>query len=103
MSGTKSASSNGATKRNRTRGSATKAKTRATRKPIQSLTPQDALQLLASAVSYCQQAGLEVYATNTLDGLRFYIPQARYVATPSGGAAFVLESAPTLRPPFAAI
>lgn len=54
------------------------------------LTPQEALQLLESAVSYCQQAGLQVYATNAIGGLRFYLPHAELIETADGGAAFRL-------------
>lgn len=104
MSGTKHVSSNAekqdapnARKGNKRHQKAQGAKTRARRNLMQTLTPQEALQLLASAVSYCQQAGLQVYATNAIEGLRFYIPLARYVETADGGAAFVLdEIAPTL-------
>lgn len=57
---------------------------------MQTLAPRDALQLLESAVSYCQQAGLQVYAANALEGLRFYLPHAELIETANGGAAFRL-------------
>jgi hypothetical protein len=83
MSKTKRATRNGATNRPPRR--------------IQTLAPREALQLLASAFAYCQQAGLTVNAANGEDEtLVLFIPRARYVVTANGGAAFVLnENAPT--------
>jgi len=73
----------------------TQAKTRAARQTIQTLRPQEALQLLASALAYCQQAGLQVNAANEPnETLALFVPHARFVTTADGGAAFELaESA----------
>ncbi len=52
------------------------------------ITAHEALQLLESAVSYCQQAGLQVGATNGDNGtLAILIPNAHYVLTDSGTRA----------------
>jgi hypothetical protein len=73
-------------------------KPRTPRKVIQILAPQEALQLLESAVSYCQQAGLQVRAANQDDGaLAVFIPNAHYVLTDDGArAAFRLTAGATV-------
>lgn len=52
-----------------------------------------ALELLASAVSYCQQAGMSIAAQNATNAsgdslLQLYIPNAYYVLLDDGTAAF---------------
>ncbi len=62
------------------------------RNPNASITAPEALQLLASALAYCQQAGLHVNALNREDEtLALFIPHARFVLTADGGAAFRLR------------
>jgi len=39
------------------------------------LTKAEALEILSSALMYCQQAGLQIYAANATEGLRIYLPQ----------------------------
>jgi hypothetical protein len=56
-------------------------------KPVP-ITAQDALDMLASAVSYCQQAGLKVGAANGDNGtLGLFIPNAHYLLTDDGTRA----------------
>ncbi len=59
------------------------------------ITPSQALELLESAVSYCQQAGLQVSAVNDDHGtLTILIPGAFYMLTDNGThAAFRLQPA----------
>lgn len=62
-----------------------------TRRVTPSITAPEALQLLESAVSYCQQAGLGVNAANEQGALALFIPRARYIVTDDGmRAAFVI-------------
>jgi hypothetical protein len=57
------------------------------RKPMP-ITAQDALDMLASAVSYCQQAGLKVGAANGDNGtLGLFISNAHYLLTDNGTRA----------------
>lgn len=66
------------------------------------ITAPEALQLLESAVSYCQQAGLGVNASNEISptgerNLALFIPRAQYIVSDDGArAAFRLteETAP---------
>lgn len=66
------------------------------------ITAPEALQLLESAVSYCQQAGLGVNASNEISptgerNLALFIPRAQYIVSADGArAAFRLaeETAP---------
>ncbi|HLB50480.1 MAG TPA: hypothetical protein VJL59_25950 [Anaerolineales bacterium] len=45
------------------------------------ITPDEALQILQSAVNHCQRAGLEVnYATDSANGLTLYLPECKVVA-----------------------
>jgi|GEM_PF-2060985 hypothetical protein len=61
------------------------ARRRKTQDPI---TAQDALSMLESAVSYCQQAGLTVGAANGDNGtLGLFIPNAHYLLTDNGTRA----------------
>lgn len=86
-----------ASKRNRTRRKPTQAQTR---RMTPSITAPEALQLLESAVSYCQQAGLQVNASNEEGALALFIPRAQYIVSDNGTrATFHLaeESAPMLR------
>jgi len=58
------------------------------RKQAEPLTPAMALTMLESAVSYCQQAGLQVQAANGDNGtLGLFIPNAHYVLTDNGTRA----------------
>lgn len=57
------------------------------------LTPADALGMLASAVNYCRAAGLDVRAGNTASGLVLNLPGAR-LAQREGGAEFVTAEDP---------
>lgn len=87
MSKTKQAapSASSAPKRNRTRRKPTQAQTR---RMTPSITAPEALQLLESAVSYCQAAGLQVNAANNEDGtLALFIPRAQYIVTGDGTRA----------------
>ena len=62
------------------------------RKQAEPLTPAMALTMLESAVSYCQQAGLQVQAANGADTLTLHIPNAYYTLTNNGtSAAFRLR------------
>jgi len=61
------------------------------------LTPAEALAMLASAVTYCQSAGLEVRAGNTAQGLVLHLPGAR-LAQREGGAEFVTAEASPAAP-----
>jgi hypothetical protein len=62
-----------------------------TRRMTPSITAPEALQLLESAVSYCQQAGLGVTAANEQDALCLFIPRAQYIVSTDGTrAAFQL-------------
>jgi hypothetical protein len=47
----------------------------------EALTAEEALQILQSAIGYCQQAGLAVQAANSGTGLTLTIPGAYYTAT----------------------
>lgn len=77
-----------AIKPTRTRRKPTQARTR---RMTPSITAPEALQLLESAVSYCQQAGLGVNAANEQGALCLFIPRARYIVTDDGmRAAFVM-------------
>lgn len=62
-------------------------------KPVEiGITAAEALQLLESAVNYCQKAGLTVnYSSDNAQGLTLYLPGCR-VLTDSTVARFVLES-----------
>lgn len=96
-----SATKRGTPKGKKTQENATRAQTsqtRTTRKANQNITAPEALQLLESAVSYCQQAGLQVRAANQDDGaLAVFIPNAHYVLTDDGAqAAFRLTTGATL-------
>jgi|GEM_PF-4658831 len=87
------------TQENATRAQTSKTtKARAPRRMNQSITAPEALQLLESAVSYCQQAGLPVRAANQADGaLAVFIPNAHYVLTDDGArAAFRLTAGATV-------
>lgn len=84
MSETKQDAPN-APKRERTRGKSKQAKTR---RVTPTITMQEALELLESAVSYCQLAGLRVRAANQDDGaLAVFIPNAHYILTDDGTRA----------------
>lgn len=48
------------------------------------LTAQEALQILQSAIGYCQQAGLTVQAANSGTGLMLTIPGAYYTTVENG-------------------
>ena len=53
------------------------------------LTAQEALQILQSAIGYCQQAGLAVQAANSGTGLTLTIPGAYYTtANEKSGVTF---------------
>jgi hypothetical protein len=68
-----------------TRGTVTAHRRRKDKEP---LTPEMALTLLESAVSYCQQSGLNIQATNGDNGtLGLFIPNAHYVLTDNGTRA----------------
>ena len=59
------------------------------RKAKEPLTPAMALTLLESAVSYCQQSGLNIQAANGDNGtLGLFIPNAHYIITDNGTRAF---------------
>lgn len=59
-------------------------------KPQKPLTPDMALSMLESAVSYCQESGLQINAINHLDGtLGLFIPGAHYVLTGNGTRAAI--------------
>jgi hypothetical protein len=59
------------------------------RKDKEPLTPEMALTLLESAVSYCQAAGLHIQAANSKDGtLGLFVPGAHYIITDNGTRAF---------------
>ena len=51
------------------------------------ITIQDALEILASAVSYCQLAGLKVEAVNRSGTLALFIPGCSYILTDNGTRA----------------
>lgn len=58
------------------------------RKTPTRITAHEALQLLESALSYCQAAGMEVQAGNGDEGtLAIYIPNAHYTITDNGTRA----------------
>jgi hypothetical protein len=58
------------------------------RKDKEPLTPAMALTMLESAVSYCQQSGLNIQAANGDNGtLGLFIPGAHYVLTDNGTRA----------------
>ncbi len=63
-----------------------------TRMHSSSLTPADALAMLASAVNYCRTAGLEVRAGNTTAGLTLCLPAARLAQHDENGE-FVIAGA----------
>lgn len=70
------------------------------RRMTPSITATEALQLLESAVSYCQQAGLQVNALNEQGALCLFIPHAQYSVSEDGlRAAFQLieSTAPMLQ------
>lgn len=100
MSKTK-ANARNARKGNKGQHKATRTQTRKAR-PNTAITAPEALQLLASAVSYCQQAGLRVNASNEISptgerNLVLFIPHAQYIVSDDGArAAFRLaqETAP---------
>ena len=50
--------------------------TKRARRKTQTITPQEAIEILASAVSYCQQAGLTVKAGNAEGNLALVIEGA---------------------------
>jgi len=55
------------------------------------ITATEALQLLASAVNYCQKAGLKVnYSNDSTQGLTLYLPQCK-IGAEGGAARFVLD------------
>ena len=69
---------------------------RTKRGTVQSVTPEQALQMLQSAIGYCQVAGLTVQAANCDAGLVLTIPDVGYALTPDGnGAEFRLETGTT--------
>lgn len=51
---------------------------RTRRSGAQPITAEEALQILQSAIGYCQQAGLKVQAANSGTGLTLTIPGAYY-------------------------
>lgn len=57
-------------------------------------TPAEALQLLQSAVSYCQQAGLLVRAVNRPAGLALLVPAAHFEVNDRDGAVFLPGAMP---------
>ena len=58
------------------------------RKQAEPLTPEMALTMLESAVSYCQAAGLHIQAANGDNGtLGLFIPGAHYVLSDNGTRA----------------
>jgi hypothetical protein len=62
------------------------------RRPI---APEEALQILFSAVGYCQRAGLKVQAGNAANGKLVIAVTGAHVAGQGDGLAFVVgESAP---------
>jgi len=65
------------------------------RKPLPALTPADALDMLASAINYCQQAGLKVRAGNTENGMLAIVVEGAAVASTDGVTRItVAEPAP---------
>jgi hypothetical protein len=62
------------------------------RKEQSPLTPAQALDMLQSALRYCQQAGLEVQCKSEADmaGLVLYLPTVKAETTPAG-LRFVLS------------
>lgn len=83
---------------NKTKSSVT-ARTARRRKQAEPLSPEMALAMLESAISYCQSAGLKVYAANGDNGtLGLFIPNAHYILTDDGTrAAFRLGALPSPR------
>lgn len=75
------------------------ARTTRRRKQAEPLSPEMALAMLESAIAYCQQAGLKVYAANGDSGtLGLFIPNAHYVLSDDGTrAAFRLGALPSPR------
>lgn len=58
------------------------------RKPVKKLKPEQALAMLESAVSYCQQAGIKIGAVNGDDGtLGLFVQNAYYILTRHGTRA----------------
>ena len=59
------------------------------RKTAKPITPEEAIQLLSSALSYCQQAGLTIRAGNDGNTLHLVLPGVNYdiTQTPSGPRA----------------
>jgi len=61
------------------------------------LTAHEALQILQSAIGYCQQAGLAVQAANSGTDLILTIPGAQYTtADTKAGVTFSLGAPPDL-------
>jgi hypothetical protein len=74
------------------KGNGNMKRTKPSGKKAITITAHEALQILASAVSYCQQAGLQVQAANGADTLTLHIPNAYYTLTNDGtSAAFRLR------------
>lgn len=74
-------------------------KTKQHKRPTRpTLSPADALNMLASALTYCQQAGLTIEAGNGPSGLTIILPGARLGQTEAGA---VLEPVPAGEPPTA--
>ncbi len=66
---------------------------RTKRGAVQPVTPEQALQMLQSAIGYCQLAGLAVQAANSDAGLLLTVPGVDYALTADRSSAeFVLHS-----------
>jgi hypothetical protein len=57
---------------------------RTRRRSQTAITTREALEILASAVSYCQLAGLKVEAVNRRGTLALFIPGCSYILTDNG-------------------
>ena len=67
---------------------------RTKRGTVQPVTPEQALQMLQSAIGYCQVAGLAVQAENSDSGLVLTLPRVAYGLMPDGSSAeFRLDAA----------
>src|SRR5512143_3678752 len=60
---------------------------RTKRGAIQPVAPPQALQMLQSAIGYCQMAGLAVQAANSDAGLVLTVPGVAFDVSPDGASA----------------
>ena len=73
--------------------------TKRKRRELPALTPGDALEMLASAINYCQHAGLKVRAGNMGNGMLAIVVEGAAVASTDGVTRLVVASTPPQTPP----